>query len=94
KLERQIRKYKTRINRKARQTGVVAGEEGRSWDDDEPRIVKTKRFALKPMLPDEAVLQMNLLGHDFFMFTNAESNQANVVYRRKDGNFGLIEPQV
>lgn len=94
KLERQIRKYKTRINRKARQTGLAAGEDGRIWDEDEPRIVKTKRFAIKPMLPDEAVLQMNLLGHDFFVFTNAESNQANVVYRRKDGNYGLIEPQV
>jgi putative sigma-54 modulation protein len=73
---------------------LAAGEDGRIWDEDEPRIVKTKRFAIKPMLPDEAVLQMNLLGHDFFVFTNAESNQANVVYRRKDGNYGLIEPQV
>jgi len=93
KLERQIRKYKTRINRKARQV-TMADEEGRSWDDDEPKIVKTKRFAIKPMLPDEAVLQMNLLEHDFFVFTNAETNEANVVYRRKDGNYGLIEPQV
>jgi putative sigma-54 modulation protein len=94
KLERQIRKYKTRINRKLRQTGGPAGEDGKSMDEDEPRIVKTKRFAIKPMLPDEAVLQMNLLGHDFFVFTNSETNEANVVYRRKDGNFGLIEPQV
>lgn len=94
KLERQIRKYKTRINRKARQVGTIPGEESRSWDEDEPKIVKTKRFAIKPMIPDEAVLQMNLLGHDFFVFTNAETNEANVVYRRKDGNFGLIEPEV
>lgn len=91
KLERQIRKYKTRINRKARQIGIN-GDLGRS-DEDEPKIVKTKRFAIKPMLPDEAVLQMNLLEHDFFMFINAETNKANVVYRRRDGNFGLIEPQ-
>jgi|SRR5690554_3966040 len=93
KLERQIRKYKTRINRKARQLDIPA--EGRDGaGEDEPRIVKTKRFAIKPMSPDEAVLQMNLLGHDFFMFTNAETNEANVVYRRNDGNFGLIEPEV
>ncbi|MDD2282476.1 MAG: ribosome-associated translation inhibitor RaiA [Eubacteriales bacterium] len=91
KLERQIRKYKTRINRKARQLGPN-GDEGR-YLEDEPKIVRTKRFAIKPMLPDEAVLQMNLLEHDFFMFINAETNMANVVYRRKDGNFGLIEPQ-
>lgn len=91
KLERQIRKYKTRINRKARQLGTN-GDDGTSCED-EPKIVKTKRFAIKPMLPDEAVLQMNLLEHDFFMFINAETNKANVVYRRKDGNFGLIEPQ-
>lgn len=91
KLERQIRKYKTRINRKARLTGWATSDDSGS-EDDEPRIVKTKRFAIKPMHPDEAVLQMNLLGHDFFFFTNAESNQANVVYRRKDGNYGQIEP--
>lgn len=91
KLERQIRKYKTRINRKSRQLGPN-GDEGR-YLEDEPKIVRTKRFAIKPMLPDEAVLQMNLLEHDFFMFINAETNMANVVYRRKNGNFGLIEPQ-
>jgi putative sigma-54 modulation protein len=91
KLERQIRKYKTRINRKARQLGAN-GDEGKSYED-ERSIVKTKRFPIKPMQPDEAVLQMNLLEHDFFIFVNAETNKANVVYRRKDGNYGLIEPQ-
>src|SRR5690606_24052268 len=94
KLERQIRKYKTRINRKARLVGGIIGEEGKSVEEDEPRIVKTKRFPIKPMLPDEAVLQMNLLQHDFYVFINAETNEANVVYRRKDGNYGLIEPQI
>lgn len=93
KLERQIRKYKTRINRKARQINPT-GEDERTWEDDEPKIVKTKRFPIKPMLPDEAVLQMNLLEHDFYVFVNAETSEANVVYRRKDGHFGLIEPQV
>ena len=62
-------------------------------DDEEgqPRIVKTKQFAIKPMTPEEAALQMDLLGHDFFLFTNAETGSAAVVYRRNDGHIGLIE---
>jgi putative sigma-54 modulation protein len=64
-------------------------------DDDErtssPRIVKSKRFTIKPMTPDEAVLQMDLLGHDFFFFTNADTERAAVVYRRSDGDVGLID---
>ena len=57
-----------------------------------PQIVRTKRFTVKPMAVDEAVMQMNLLGHSFFVFTNAETEDVNVVYRRKDGNYGLIDP--
>lgn len=57
-------------------------------------IVKTKQFAVKPMSPEEAVLQLELVGHDFFVFLNGETNDVNVVYRRRDGNYGLIEPQV
>jgi len=93
KLERQIEKYKTRIARKLKDgslkdlTPVSGGVE-----DDEPRIVRTKRFAMKPMPVDEAILQMNLLGHDFFVFCNAETDEVNVVYQRRDGNYGLIEP--
>jgi putative sigma-54 modulation protein len=60
-------------------------------DDSDARIVKTKRFAAKPMDPEEAALQMDLLGHDFFLFTNTESGNAAVLYRRHDGHFGLIE---
>lgn len=60
-------------------------------EDDEPRIVKTKQFAIKPMTPEEAALQMDLLGHDFFLFTNAENGHAAVLYRRRDGDLGLIE---
>ena len=56
-------------------------------------IVKTKQFAVKPMTAEEAVLQLELIGHDFFVFRNAESTGVNVVYRRRDGNYGLIEPQ-
>jgi len=59
---------------------------------DNGRVVKTKQFALKPMSVNEATLQMELVGHDFFVFTNAESNRTNVVYRRNDGHYGLIEP--
>ena len=59
---------------------------------DNGRIVKTKQFALKPMSVNEATLQLELVGHDFFVFTNAESNRTNVVYRRNDGHYGLIEP--
>jgi putative sigma-54 modulation protein len=70
--------------------GEIAGEN--LYTGDNGRIVKTKQFALKPMTVHEATLQMELVGHDFFVFTNAESNRTNVVYRRNDGHFGLIEP--
>lgn len=97
KLERQIRKHKTKVNRKFRQEGSVKymfkndiGEEPE--ETDEIQIVRTKRFDLKPMDVEEAVLQMDLLGHNFFVFSNAESGQMNIVYRRKDGKYGLIEP--
>ena len=68
----------------------LAGEGGHAGDNG--RIVKTKQFALKPMSVNEATLQLELVGHDFFVFTNAESNRTNVVYRRNDGHYGLIEP--
>ena len=67
-----------------------AAEEAHAGDNG--RVVKTKQFALKPMSVHEATLQMELVGHDFFVFTNAESNRTNVVYRRNDGHYGLIEP--
>jgi putative sigma-54 modulation protein len=60
----------------------------------EPRIVKSKRFPVKPMSHEEAVLQLELVGHDFFVFQNAETMEVNVVYRRRDGAYGLIEPQL
>ena len=61
-------------------------------EGDEPRITRVTRFTVKPMTAEEAVLQMETLGHDFYLFVNAESEQAGVVYRRRDGSFGLIEP--
>jgi putative sigma-54 modulation protein len=97
KLEKQVSKYKTRLNRSLRQRGLrpvsVKLVEGQRDTDDEAQLVKTKRFTLKPMDLEEAILQMNLLGHDFFVFANAETETMNVLYRRKDGNYGLIEPE-
>ncbi|WCK54175.1 ribosome-associated translation inhibitor RaiA [Aneurinibacillus sp. Ricciae_BoGa-3] len=102
KLERQIRKYKTKVNRKSRQTGSPAPlfvelepqENGVEEEDDAGiSVVRTKRFNLKPMDAEEAVLQMDMLGHSFYVFSNAETDEVNVVYRRKDGRYGLIEPE-
>ncbi len=100
KLERQIRKHKTKVNRKFRQEGspkhifAEMEKEARNVQDesDEFEIVRTKRFNLKPMDSEEAILQMDMLDHAFFVFTNAVSGDTNVVYRRKDGRYGLIEP--
>lgn len=100
KLERQIRKYKTKVNRKSRQEGspkhifAELEKEARNAqsESDELEIVRTKRFNLKPMDSEEAILQMDMLDHAFFVFTNAVSGDTNVVYRRKDGRYGLIEP--
>ncbi|WP_112181885.1 MULTISPECIES: ribosome hibernation-promoting factor, HPF/YfiA family [Paraliobacillus] len=100
KLERQIRKYKTKVNRKARQQGAPKHifaemekeiEEGYDEEEDGLEVVRTKRFDLKPMDSEEAILQMDMLGHTFYVFTDAESGDTNVVYRRKDGKYGLIE---
>lgn len=93
KLERQIKKYKEKLvsHRKSEgKTGVEAAEE--AVPSDVGRIIKNKRFELKPMSPDEAAMQMELLDKDFFVFTNDNSGDINVIYRRRDGNFGLIEP--
>ncbi|MGP4040702.1 ribosome hibernation-promoting factor, HPF/YfiA family [Gracilibacillus sp. D59] len=105
KLERQIRKHKTKVNRKFRQQGApkhvfaelekeaaLLREEEEFLDDDEIEIVRTKRFDLKPMDSEEAVLQMDMLGHAFFVFENAITGNTSVVYRRRDGRYGLIEP--
>ncbi|WP_350344150.1 ribosome-associated translation inhibitor RaiA [Proteinivorax tanatarense] len=98
KLERQTRKYKTRVNRKSREVSIkdvseVLGQKPNQEEEEEGKVVKTKRFALKPMMLDEAILQMDLLGHDFFVFKDGETNETSVVYKRKDGNYGLIEPE-
>lgn len=95
-LERQIRKYKTRLQ-KRNQTGETIRFENviplKEDEDEKPKIVKTKRFGMKPMSAEEAVLQMELLRHNFFVFMNADTEEVSVVYKRKDGNYGLIEPE-
>lgn len=94
KLEKQIIKHKTRIERQVHD-GTIRFKDLPVYEeeDDEPKIVRTKKFAMKPMDAEEAVLQMELLGHSFFVFKDAESNEVNVVYKRNDGNYGLIEPE-
>jgi putative sigma-54 modulation protein len=96
KLEKQIEKYKTKLARKLR-GGIFKGELVAAPEPDVPAeefaLVKTKRFAVKPMDAEEAVMQMNLINHDFYVFTNAQTEEVNVVYRRKDGRYGLIEPE-
>ncbi|MEN1936905.1 ribosome-associated translation inhibitor RaiA [Paenibacillus sp. 102] len=99
KIERQIRKHKTKVNRKLREKGspktaLILTEPAATLEEvkeDELELVRTKRFDLKPMDIEEAILQMDMLGHNFFVFTNADTNETNVVYGRKDGKYGLIE---
>ncbi|WP_027091813.1 ribosome hibernation-promoting factor, HPF/YfiA family [Cohnella thermotolerans] len=102
KLERQIRKHKTKVNRKLRQTGASKGlfkeEQGYGGvataapdEEDEWQVIRTKRFNLKPMDVEEAILQMNMVGHNFYLFANSDTKEVNVVYRRNDGRYGLIE---
>lgn len=96
KLEGQVRKQKTKLERRNGNTSLRFSniQQYDDYDkDDEPKIVKTKRFAIKPMNEEEAVLQMELLGHDFYMFMNGDTDEVNVVYKRKDGNYGLIEQE-
>ena len=117
KIERQLRKYKTRYyqkgNGKTRDFSVEQSAEPdeeaeamlefeksmsattpTTTDNTKPKIVRSKRFPLKPMSAEEACKHMDLLGHDFFMFINSETQQVNTVYHRRDGNYGLIEPEV
>ena len=95
KLERQIRKQKTRLSR--RNGGSVRFAEVKDSDiniaEDDGALVKVKKFGVKPMNSEEAILQMDLLGHNFFVYQDAESSKVNVVYKRKDGNYGLLEPE-
>ncbi len=99
-LYSQVVKYKDRIKTKSKVDKRYQEEFETTFDDasfdadsPEPQIVKSKKFAMKPMDIEEAVIELDLLGHEFYMFLNSKSNEVNVVYRRADGDYGLIEPQ-
>ncbi|KRN28471.1 30S ribosomal interface protein S30EA [Lactobacillus selangorensis] len=102
KLERQIRKYKTKINRKSREKGIkdfdltvpaedAGADEPEQTTNTDLDIVRTKQISLKPMSSQEAALQMDMLGHNFFIFEDADTNGTSIIYKRRDGRYGLIE---
>jgi putative sigma-54 modulation protein len=105
KLERQVKKYRDKLINRGRRNhnkeasavdigGLGTGESKNIEDKIRDSIVKTKTFTLKPISPEEAVIQMELIGHDFFVFINSETERTAVIYRRKDSNYGLIEPTI
>lgn len=94
-LERQLRKNKTRLEKRFRDGLVadVAFDAQNPEEQEDINLIRTKSVQMKPMLPDDAILQMNLVGHDFFMFFNIETSTVCVVYKRKEGGYGLLEPE-
>ena len=97
KLERQIRKQKTKLEKRTHVTSLkfqgIPQYNNNEEEDTDSKIVKTKKFAFKPMSAEEAVLQMELVGHSFYVYMSDDTSEVNVVYKRKDGNYGLIEPE-
>lgn len=100
KLEKQIVRHRTKLEKNLRAGAFKVPEpvfmdtfEDEDEDEDAPRVVRVKKFDIKPMTVDEAMLQLELLGHAFYMFVNGDTGNFNVIYKRKDGNFGLIEPE-
>ena len=96
RYERQLRKLKTKLIQRNRVSNKELNQVSSHSDDEDDRgveIVRTKRFSMKPMSPEEAALQMEMLGHEFFFFLDADSDRYCVLYRRRDGNVGLIEPE-
>ncbi len=93
-IERQLRKYKNKLIQKEQNASQLSKSfmDEDSYDDEEIAIIRSKKFAMKPMDPEEACVQMELLGHTFFVFRNSETEEVNVVYKRKDNTYGLIEP--
>ncbi|MBR4466742.1 MAG: ribosome-associated translation inhibitor RaiA [Clostridia bacterium] len=91
-IERQIRKNKTRLEKRLREGAFVREAPVMPEEEEGEFKIRVKSFTLKPMTPEEAILQMNLLGHEFFMFRNTETGGSCVVYKRKDGNYGMIVP--
>jgi putative sigma-54 modulation protein len=96
KLERQVKRYREKRSRREagrRANGIPSDEPHFTAEQLERMIVKSKQFDLQPLTPDEATLELELIGHDFFVFSNVDTGRTNVVYRRRDGAYGLIEPQ-
>ena len=94
-IERQLRKYKNKIvDKQQESTNFQKAYLDKDYEEDEEvKIIRTKKFGIKPMYPEDACVQMELLGHNFFVFYNAETEQVNVVYKRKGNTYGLIEPE-
>ena len=93
-IERQLKRYKNKLVDKEQGAGFFKQEFiENEYDEEEVKIIRTKRFGIKPMYPEDACVQMELLGHNFFVFRNAETDEVNVVYKRKGGTYGLIEPE-
>ena len=94
-IERQLKKYKNKLVDKQQGSSYFKQEyiDKDFMDEDDVKIIRTKKFDIKPMYPEDACVQMELLGHNFFVFCNAETDQVNVVYKRKAGTYGLIEPE-
>lgn len=96
-IERQLKKYRTKLVDKQQEAAVFFKQEflnEKIEDDEEIKIVRTKKFDIKPMYPEDACVQMELLGHSFFVFVNAETDEVNVVYKRKGGTYGIIEADI
>ena len=95
-IERQLKKYKNKLIDQEQNSGYFKQEFAQKdfVDEDEIKIIRTKKFDIKPMYPEDACVQMELLGHNFYVFCNAESDQVNVVYKRKGNTYGLIEPEI
>jgi len=102
KIERQVEKRKEKLNHETRRASEKMKEKIKKWFSDKfqpkqssgPVVVKVKRFAATPLTPEDAAQEMELLGHDFYMFLNSKTNQINTIYRRSSGNYGLIEPEL
>ena len=95
-IERQLKKYRHKLISKQQEVtdfNEAFAEKESAEDEGEIRIIRTKRFGMKPMYPEDACIQMELLGHDFFVFQNAETDEVNVVYKRKGNTYGIIEPE-
>ena len=95
-IERQVTRYKKKITDKEQNKAYIQKgffEEDDADDDEEVKIIRSKKFPVKPMYPEDACVQMELLGHSFYVFRNAETDEVNVVYKRKGNTYGLIEPE-